>query len=60
MMVMVMMNIAFNMTLMSVRIMIIIIIINVIYGLPIMMKLTIIIHAWNSYDSDEDKKMMEK
>jgi hypothetical protein len=41
-------------------IMIMIIIINVIYGHPIMMKSTMIIHAWNSYDADEDKKMMEK
>jgi hypothetical protein len=55
MMVMVMMNIAFNMTLMSVRIMIIIIIINVIYGHPITIELTMIIHVWNCHDSDEDK-----
>jgi hypothetical protein len=55
MMVMVMMKIAFNITLMSARIMIMIIIINVIYGHPITIELTLIIHVLNSYDLDKDK-----
>jgi hypothetical protein len=60
---MVMMNIAFNMTLMSVQIMIMIIIKNEIYGHPItieLSQLTLIIHVWNSYDSMMIKQIMGK